>query len=113
MPSCNEPSCHCNQPTTVPCTFCDEPTRMTGTKLCDHCYEASKRLPRFISYPKGLAHVLSLLPQSAETKWDENADQDLECAGCGHPYHRHFDSYDDMRAVGCKYCDCHTLKFGS
>lgn len=25
---------------------------------------------------------------------------------CGHPYHRHFDSYDDMRAIGCKYCEC-------
>lgn len=23
---------------------------------------------------------------------------------CGHPYHRHFDSYDDMKPVGCKYC---------
>lgn len=29
-----------------------------------------------------------------------------ECE-CGHPYHRHFDSYDDMSPVGCKYCgDC-------
>lgn len=25
---------------------------------------------------------------------------------CGHLYYRHFDSYDQMRAVGCKYCDC-------
>ena len=25
---------------------------------------------------------------------------------CGHNYDRHFDSYDDMAAVGCKYCDC-------
>lgn len=25
---------------------------------------------------------------------------------CGHPYHRHFDGYDNNRAVGCKYCDC-------
>lgn len=28
-----------------------------------------------------------------------------ECI-CGHQYHRHFDSYDDMRPVGCKYCMC-------
>lgn len=26
---------------------------------------------------------------------------------CGHPYHRHFDSYENMRPVGCKYCGCH------
>lgn len=25
---------------------------------------------------------------------------------CGHAYYRHFDSYDDMRNIGCKYCDC-------
>jgi hypothetical protein len=25
---------------------------------------------------------------------------------CGHPYYRHFDAYDRMYPVGCKYCDC-------
>ena len=25
---------------------------------------------------------------------------------CGHSYARHFDSYDDMYACGCKYCEC-------
>ena len=25
---------------------------------------------------------------------------------CGHPYYRHFDTYEEMRHVGCKYCDC-------
>lgn len=25
---------------------------------------------------------------------------------CGHPYHRHFDSYEDMEPCGCKYCSC-------
>lgn len=25
---------------------------------------------------------------------------------CGHVYSRHFDSYEDMEACGCKYCDC-------
>jgi hypothetical protein len=23
---------------------------------------------------------------------------------CGHPYYRHFDTYEDMAPVGCKYC---------
>ena len=27
-----------------------------------------------------------------------------------HTYYRHFDSYDNMRAVGCKYCGCGTFK---
>lgn len=26
---------------------------------------------------------------------------------CGHSYDRHFDSYEDMEPVGCKYCDCY------
>ena len=25
---------------------------------------------------------------------------------CGHPYYRHFDPYEDMLNVGCKYCEC-------
>lgn len=25
---------------------------------------------------------------------------------CGHPYYRHFDTYDGMASVGCKYCSC-------
>ena len=25
---------------------------------------------------------------------------------CGHPYYRHFDTYESMTAVGCKYCEC-------
>jgi hypothetical protein len=29
---------------------------------------------------------------------------------CGHPYYRHFDTYDEMEAVGCKYCDCYQFK---
>lgn len=29
---------------------------------------------------------------------------------CGHTYDRHFDSYEDMEPVGCKYCTCHEFK---
>ena len=29
---------------------------------------------------------------------------------CGHPYYRHFDTYEDMLPVGCKYCECGTFK---
>lgn len=25
---------------------------------------------------------------------------------CGHPYYRHFDTYDDMKTSGCKHCSC-------
>lgn len=31
---------------------------------------------------------------------------------CGHPYYRHFDTYEDMAPVGCKYCgyDCPSFR---
>lgn len=41
-----------------------------------------------------------------EKIYDKNYGDDLECT-CGHPYYRHFDSYEDMLHVGCKYCGCY------
>lgn len=38
-------------------------------------------------------------------KYNPNFGDDRECE-CGHPYYRHFDTYDDMDACGCKYCGC-------
>jgi hypothetical protein len=29
---------------------------------------------------------------------------------CGHEYFRHFDTYDHMANVGCKYCGCHKFE---
>lgn len=29
---------------------------------------------------------------------------------CGHTYYRHFDSYEGMAPVGCKYCGCREFK---
>jgi len=40
--------------------------------------------------------------------WDRMYPSDTLCT-CGHPYHRHFDGYDNMAPVGCKYyssCEC-------
>jgi len=39
------------------------------------------------------------------TVYDPKYGDDTLCQ-CGHPYYRHFDTYDHMRHVGCKYCDC-------
>lgn len=38
-------------------------------------------------------------------RWVKARDQDEECT-CGHPYYRHFDTYEEMSPVGCKYCPC-------
>ncbi len=40
--------------------------------------------------------------------YNPNYGDDRICK-CGHPYYRHFDTYEHMDNVGCKYCDC--MKF--
>ena len=41
--------------------------------------------------------------------YDKNYGDDKLCE-CGHQYHRHFHGYEDMKAVGCKYCECGVFK---
>jgi hypothetical protein len=38
-------------------------------------------------------------------KYNPNYGDNRICV-CGHAYYRHFDSYENMRPVGCKYCMC-------
>ncbi len=34
---------------------------------------------------------------------------DARVCVCGHEYHRHFDTYDVMADIGCKYCPCRSF----
>jgi len=43
------------------------------------------------------------------TPYDRNFGNEKECV-CGHAYYRHFDSYENMEPVGCKYCGCDEFK---
>lgn len=36
-------------------------------------------------------------------EYDPNFGDDKPCQ-CGHIYYRHFDTYDHMSPIGCKYC---------
>jgi len=50
--------------------------------------------------------------QRINSLYDEDFGDDKLCV-CDHPYYRHFDTYDDMEAVGCKYswqCKCSGFK---
>lgn len=40
-----------------------------------------------------------------DKKYNPNYGDDRVCK-CGHSYYRHFDTYEGMEAVGCKYCEC-------
>lgn len=55
----------------------------------------------FIEFAKQWAKNPSLV-------YDPEYGDDKECL-CGHAYYRHFDSYEDMSPVGCKYCRCYTF----
>ena len=44
-----------------------------------------------------------------EIEWNSKYPQNTECE-CGHTYYRHFDSYEEMDACGCKYCGCYGFK---
>lgn len=41
-----------------------------------------------------------------DIEYDPNFGDDKIC-GCGHKYYRHFDSYDNMAPLRCKYCGCY------
>jgi hypothetical protein len=49
---------------------------------------------------------------TVEDVWNPEYDQNAFCK-CGHHYHRHFDSYEEMANVGCKYCGCYNFTLAS
>lgn len=52
--------------------------------------------------------ILSELTEQINRSWSPNHDQQAKCT-CSHAYERHFDSYEDMYPIGCKYCECDTF----
>lgn len=69
---------------------------------CTTCY--------VIDEEKEAGSVMAFIRQS-ETPfkaYDPRVGADRVCAreDCGHAYYRHFDTYEEMAPVGCKYCPC-------
>lgn len=56
-------------------------------------------------YHEIIHHLLSFVRVSGHAPYDPRFGDERVCI-CGHPYHRHFDSYEEMSPVGCKYCGC-------
>lgn len=42
-------------------------------------------------------------------KYNPNYGDNRICK-CGHAYYRHFDSYANMKDIGCKYCKCNKFE---
>lgn len=52
---------------------------------------------------------LEVVTIKIDRKYNPKYGDDRKCK-CGHPYYRHFDSYEQMEAVGCKYCECYDFE---
>lgn len=54
-------------------------------------------------------YLIKSIDINVEYKYNPKYGDDRECE-CGHPYYRHFDTYEQMEVVGCKYCHCGEFK---
>lgn len=52
---------------------------------------------------------LEVVTIETEKRYNPNYGDDRMCK-CGHSYYRHFDSYEQMEAIGCKYCECYDFE---
>jgi hypothetical protein len=81
-------------------------------KRCErNCQLGLKDIP-FLTSDQGRQILLLLKkykPIMLNKPYDPNFGDDRPCE-CGHPYHRHFDGYEDNAPVGCKYCVCMEFK---
>jgi len=64
-----------------------------------------------ISVPVTFLRKLANALTDRSVRYDPKHGDNAKCAesGCDHTYERHFDTYDNMRAIGCKYCPCRTF----
>lgn len=46
-----------------------------------------------------ISEVITIIEKKYNPKYG-----DSRICVCGHTYHRHFDTYDQMYPCGCKYC---------
>jgi hypothetical protein len=78
-----------------------EETYLEMKKLVEE-YEQDKPVD---SFDKPYIEVITV---KRKLKYNPKFGNDKICE-CGHPYHRHFDSYDRMSNIGCKYCECYNF----
>ncbi len=84
-----------------------------GIIECKNCDSKFKGIPGWLEATTGEDITEKPYLQKArvlvDRKYNPNYGDHRLCL-CGHSYHRHFDSYDAMRDVGCKYCACTDFK---
>jgi len=66
-----------------------------------HCEDTLKKVNR--------PYIVSSIMVEVNHSYNTNYGDNKECE-CGHSYYRHFDTYEKMEPVGCKYCQCYDFK---
>lgn len=61
--------------------------------------------PDIVKMFKDDAYIFHTDKNGLQKKYNPIFGDDRKCI-CGHRYYRHFDSWDEMATVGCKYCGC-------
>jgi len=86
-------------------------------KITETTYREMKMLVSLYETEQKGVHVVQkeeqpyFITKTIETHYGHNPKYgDDRICECGHPYYRHFDTYEQMAAVGCKYCGCYEFK---
>ena len=88
------------------CTVCGKPILMQIFKNTGVCSNACKKAVD--TRAEAEEPYLYATAESEARRWNPQFWADARCANpdCQHPYYRHFDTYEDMAPIGCKYCPC-------
>lgn len=77
--------------------------------LLDQLQQLTKALAEMDQHESRHHPVCSSGPRyfdASDPKLYDKAFGDERVCMCTHQYYRHFDTYEQMRPVGCKYCEC-------
>ena len=93
--------------------FTKPPEPGAGILVCISCAANRPFITYIEHYTTGLetslgfSQVIGWMPANlvldAPMGYDPKFGDEKLCM-CGHPYYRHFDTYEEMSPVGCKYC---------
>lgn len=76
-----------------------------GPYVCNTCAQEYDELNHTIEIDENIEKEPYLKTKRMVYKYNPKYGNNRICF-CGHTYERHFDSYEEMCAIGCKYCRC-------
>ena len=81
---------------------------MFGVPLIKNAIQFNS-IPNDARFQTGIWVLIKETIEECMLPYNKDFGDNKECI-CGHAYYRHFDTYDNMEPIGCKYCDCYEFK---